>query len=195
MWWRFWQLGDGIADGLGLSSVQAKSVRDGMAPQPAYQCVTEMVPYTVMKNHWRTEYETVTQTVMVRQPITNYVERQRVVCKPVFDTIEVPRQRVVCKPIHETDYVTQTYTVCKPVQSDPAGDQLLHATVDPACDGTHRPQVWHLPQRPMRLQDRCHDDLYPCTGREGRGHDHHGSRNTDPAGPDSSHQVCPGSRE
>ena len=85
--------------------------------QPAYQCVTEMVPYTVVKNHWRTEYETVEKTVMVRQPVTNYVERQRVVCKPVYDTIEVPRQRVVCKPIHETDYVTQTYTVCKPVQT------------------------------------------------------------------------------
>jgi hypothetical protein len=88
-----------------------------LVAQPAYQCVTEMVPYTVMKNHWRTEYETVTQTVMVRQPITNYVERQRVVNKPVYDTIEIPRQRVVCKAIRETDYVTQTYTVCKPVQT------------------------------------------------------------------------------
>jgi hypothetical protein len=87
------------------------------APQPAYQCVTEMVPYTVMKNRWRTEYETVTKTVMAREPVTNYTERQRVVCKPVYDTIEVPCQRVVCKPIHETDYVTRTYTVCKPVQT------------------------------------------------------------------------------
>ena len=86
-------------------------------PQPAYQCVTEMVPYTVYKTKWHTEYETCTKTVMVREPVTNYVERQRVVCKPVYDTIEVPRQRVVCKPIHETDYVTQTYTVCKPVQT------------------------------------------------------------------------------
>jgi YTV len=86
-------------------------------PQPAYQCVTEMVPYTVYKTKWRTEYETCTKTVMVREPVTNYVERQRVVCKPVYDTIEIPCQRVVCKPIHETDYVTQTYTVCKPVQT------------------------------------------------------------------------------
>src|SRR5271166_5717150 len=74
-----------------------------LVAQPAYQCVTEMIPYTVMKNHWRIEYETVEKTVMVRQP--------------VYDTIEVPRQRVVCKPIHETDYITQTYTVCKPVQT------------------------------------------------------------------------------
>src|SRR5271157_316007 len=72
-----------------------------LVAQPAYQCVTELVPYTVLKNQWRTEYETVEKTVMVREPITNYVERQR----------------VVCKPIHETDYVTQTYTVCKPVQT------------------------------------------------------------------------------
>jgi hypothetical protein len=87
------------------------------APQPAYQCVTELVPYTVMKTRWRTEYDTVTKTVMAREPVTNYVERQRVVCKPVYETIEVPTQRVVCKPIHETDYVTQNYTVCKPVQT------------------------------------------------------------------------------
>jgi hypothetical protein len=84
---------------------------------PAYQCVTEMVPYTVYKNVWRTEYETCTKTVMAREPITNWVERQRVVCKPVYDTIEIPCQRVVCKPIHETSYVNQTYTVCKPVQT------------------------------------------------------------------------------
>ena len=77
-----------------------------MVAQPAYECVTEMVPYTVVKNQWHTEYETCTKTVMVREPVTNYVERQRVVCKPVYDTIEVPCQRVVCKPIHETDYVT-----------------------------------------------------------------------------------------
>jgi hypothetical protein len=88
-----------------------------VAPQPAYQCVTEMVPYTVYKKQWRTEYDTVSQTVMERVPVTNYVERQRVVCKPVYDTVEVPCQRVVCKPIHETDYVTQNYTVCKPVQT------------------------------------------------------------------------------
>ena len=84
---------------------------------PAYQCVTEMVPYTVMKPVWRTEFEQVTCTVMVREPVTNYVERQRVVCKPVYHTIEVPCQRVVCKPIQETSYVTRTYCVAKPVRT------------------------------------------------------------------------------
>jgi hypothetical protein len=84
---------------------------------PAYQCVTEMVPYTTYKKQWHTEYETCTKTVMVREPSTTWVERQKVVCKPVYDTIEIPCQRVVCKPIHETSYVNQTYTVCKPVQT------------------------------------------------------------------------------
>src|SRR3954464_15479352 len=65
------------------------------APQPAYQCVTELVPYTVYKNHWRTEYEAVTRGVRVGEPVTNYVERQRVVCRRVYDTVEVPRQRMV----------------------------------------------------------------------------------------------------
>jgi hypothetical protein len=84
---------------------------------PAYQCVTEMVPYPTYKNVWRTEYTTCTKTVMAREPVTNWVERQRVVCKPVYDTIEIPCQRVVCKPVSETNYVNQTYTVCKPVQT------------------------------------------------------------------------------
>jgi len=89
-----------------------------MTSQPAWACHTcKQNPYTVYRTKWHTEYETCTKTVMVREPVTNYIERQRVVCKPVYDTIEVPRQRVVCKPIHETDYVTQTYTVCKPVQT------------------------------------------------------------------------------
>ena len=155
-------------------------MRAGSA-QPAYQCVTDMVPYTVVKNHWRTEYETVQQTVMVRQPVTNDVDRQRVVCRPVYDTIEVPRQRVVCKPIHETDYVTQTYTVCKPVQTTQQVTSYCMQLDDPACHGTHRSQVRSLPQRSVRLQDGCPDHLYPRTGDQERGHDHDGSRNGVPA--------------
>ncbi len=120
-----------------------------LVAQPAYQCVTEMVPYTVMKNHWRTEYEAVTQTVMVRQPITNYVERQRVVNKPVYDTIEIPRQRVVCKAIRETDYVTQTYTVCKPVQTT---QQVTSYCMQPTT------QLVTVPTG--RLCGLCHRD--PC---------------------------------
>ena len=133
-----------------------------VAPQPAYQCVTEMVPYTVMKKQWRAEYETVSKTVMARQPMTNYVERQRVVRKPVYDTIEVPCQPVVCKPIHETDYVTQTYTVCKPVQSTQQvttycmqpSTQLVNVPVEANAASATRPRA-AADRRPDDLHRRC----------------------------------------
>jgi hypothetical protein len=111
-----------------------------------------MVPYTVMKNRWRTEYESVTQTIMVRQPITNYTERQCVVNKPVYDTIEIPRQRVVCKPIRETDYVTQTYTVCRPVQTT---QQVTSYCMQPTT------QLVTVPTG--RLCGLCHKDPCGCT--------------------------------
>ena len=61
------------------------------ACQPAYQCVTEMVPYTVMRTRTRVEFREETATVMVREPETTWEERQRVVCKPVIDTTTVQR--------------------------------------------------------------------------------------------------------
>jgi hypothetical protein len=82
---------------------------------PATKCVTEMVPYTVMKTRTRCDYQPVTETVMVRVPETTWVERQRVVCKPVYDTTKVTKQIVVCKPVYDTTYVQQCVTVCKPV--------------------------------------------------------------------------------
>lgn len=85
------------------------------APAPAYQCVTEMVPYTVMKTQRRVDWQPITETVMVREPETTYVDRQRVVCKPVFDTTTVQKRVVVCKPVYDTTTVTENFTVCKPV--------------------------------------------------------------------------------
>ncbi len=85
--------------------------------RPAYECVTEMVPYTVMKNRTRVEYVPVEKTVMVKEPIRQMVQRQRVVCKPVYDTTYVQRQRVVCRPVYDTTYVTQQSTVCRPVST------------------------------------------------------------------------------
>ncbi len=82
---------------------------------PAYQCVTEMVPYTVMERRTRVEYQPVTKTVMQRIPETTYEERTRVVRKPVYETSYVERTRVVRKPVYNTQYVTQNYTVCRPV--------------------------------------------------------------------------------
>ena len=82
---------------------------------PAYQCVTEMVPYTVYKQRKRIEFETVTETIMVKVADTQYIERQRCVNKPVWDTQYVQRDVYFCRPIHETIMVDQQYTVCKPV--------------------------------------------------------------------------------
>jgi YTV len=84
---------------------------------PAYQCVTEMVPYIEYKTVKRVEFETVYETIMVKVPDTTYVERQRCVNKPVWDTNYVQREVSFCKPISETTMVTQQYTVCKPVST------------------------------------------------------------------------------
>jgi hypothetical protein len=85
------------------------------APLPAYQCVTEMVPYTVYKQRKRIEFKEVTETIMTRVAETTYTERQRVVCKPVWDTNYVQRTVNICKPVSETSLVDQEYSVCKPV--------------------------------------------------------------------------------
>ena len=96
--------------------------------QPAYQCVTEMVPYTVYKKVKKTAYNEVTETVMTKVPQTTYTERQRVVCKPVWDTQYVQREVSVCKPVTQTSMVTQQYTVCKPVTTT---KQVVEYTLQP----------------------------------------------------------------
>lgn len=107
--------------GLGAGAASAchtcKQTPCAMPVQPAYECVTEMVPYTVMKQRVRIERVPVQQTVMVKQPITQMVERQRVVCRPVYETSYVQRQRVVCRPVYDTTYVTQQQVVCRPVST------------------------------------------------------------------------------
>ncbi len=85
------------------------------APAPAYQCVTEMVPYTVYRQRTRTEFRPVTETIMVRVPETTYVERQRTICKPVWDTTYEQRVVNVCRPVTETTVVNQEIAICKPV--------------------------------------------------------------------------------
>ena len=84
---------------------------------PAYQCVTEMVPYTVYKQRKRVEFEAVTETIMTRVAHTTYVERQRVVRKPVWETSYVQREVSYCRPVSETTVVNQQVTVCKPVST------------------------------------------------------------------------------
>ncbi len=86
-----------------------------LAPAPACQTVTEMVPYTVNRVVRRVHWQPVTETVMTQQANVTFVDQQRTVCRPVFDTTYVPRTITVCRPITETTMVTQNVTVCRPV--------------------------------------------------------------------------------
>jgi hypothetical protein len=86
------------------------------APVPATRCVTEMVPYTVMKTRTRMTYEPVECTIMVKEPITQVQERQRVVCRPIYETTYVQRTMRVCRPVYDTQMVAQEVCVRRPVQ-------------------------------------------------------------------------------
>ena len=88
-----------------------------LAVAPSYDCVTEMVPYTVYRQRRRIELETVIETIMVRVADTTYVERQRYACKPVWDTTYVQREVSFCRPVHQTTMVNQQVTVCRPVST------------------------------------------------------------------------------
>lgn len=86
------------------------------APAPAFECVTEMVPCTVMKTRTRVDLVPVcTRTVTETKIDLVYDEQVRLVCRPVFDTVFLTRCYTVCRPICETTMVCQPYTVCRPV--------------------------------------------------------------------------------
>lgn len=84
---------------------------------PAYQCVTEMVPYTVMQTRTRVDWHEQKCTVMVPVPHTTWVERPVTICVPKFETVPVTHRYTVCRLVPETTMVNQTVTVCDPVQS------------------------------------------------------------------------------
>lgn len=86
-----------------------------IAPAPAVQCVTEMVPYQVQRVVTRTAWRSVTETIMVREADTKYIDCQRTVCRPVYDTKYVQKNVTVCRPVYDTKMVTQCVPVCKPV--------------------------------------------------------------------------------
>ncbi|WP_435011448.1 hypothetical protein P12x_002760 [Tundrisphaera lichenicola] len=120
------------------------------APAPTVQCVTEMVPYTTYKNVTRTAFRPVTETIMVKKATTTFVERQRVVCKPVFDTTFVQRTVEICRPVHETSYVNQQYTVCRPVsttqqvteyQYQPSTRMVSVPVVSKGCGHCGKPKI------------------------------------------------------
>jgi hypothetical protein len=83
---------------------------------PAFECVTEMLPFTVMKSKTRVDLvPSCTKTVMETKIDIEYDEQIREVCKPVFDTVWETRCSVVCRPVCETTMVCQAYKVCRPV--------------------------------------------------------------------------------
>lgn len=85
-------------------------------PAPAFECVTEMVPCTVMKTRTRVDLVPVcTKTVAETKIDIVYDEQIRPVCRPVFDTVFLTRCYTVCRPVCETTMVCQPYTVCRPV--------------------------------------------------------------------------------
>ncbi len=149
---------------------------------PAYQCVTEMVPYTEYKKVKRVEFETVSETIMVKVADTTYVERQRCVNKPVWDTHYVQREVSFCKPIHETTMVTQQYTVCKPVSTT---HQVTEYCMQPnfhlAGDGARHPEEVRPCRGRLWLRDGRPDDLHAGAGRQGCGRDARWSPNGSPS--------------
>lgn len=106
-------LGGPSADACHACKVGAPPV---CTPVPTTRCVTEMVPYTVMKTRTRMTYEPVQCTITVKEPITQVVERQRVVCRPVYETNYVQRTMRVCRPVYDTQMVPQEVCVRRPVQ-------------------------------------------------------------------------------
>ena len=85
-------------------------------PEPAYECVTEMVPFTVMKSRTRVDLVPVcTKTVMEKKIDIEYDVQTRTACKPVFDTVFQTRCITVCRPVCETTLICQSYAVCRPV--------------------------------------------------------------------------------
>jgi hypothetical protein len=85
-------------------------------PEPAFACVIEMVPVTVMKTKTNVEFVPIcTKTVMETKIDTVYEEQTQTVCKLVFDTVFEDRCVTVCRPVCETTMVCQPYRVCRPV--------------------------------------------------------------------------------
>lgn len=86
------------------------------APAPAFECVTEMVPCTIMKSRTRVDLvPAYTKTVTETKIDIVYDEQIQPVCRTIFDTVFQTRCVTVCRPVCETKMVCQPYTVCRPV--------------------------------------------------------------------------------
>ena len=131
---------------------QTPCVLVAAAPAPTVQCVTEMVPQTVYRTRTRIESRPVVETIMTRVADTHYVERPRVVCKPVFETNTVQRTVFTCRPVSETTMVNQSFTVCRPVQTT---QQVTEVTYQPST------QLVSIPAR-VPTCGRCGKVRYAC---------------------------------
>ena len=107
----------GILWGQGASACHTCQKNPCVVEQPRYECVTDLVPYTVMKTRTRIDYQPEQKTVMTREPIMQTVEKQRVVCRKVYDTTYVEQRYQVNRNVTETSYVDQQVTVCRPVST------------------------------------------------------------------------------
>jgi len=121
-------------------------------PAPMVQCVTEMVPQTVYRTRTRMESRPVVETIMTRVADTRFVERPRIVCKPVFDTSYVQRTVFTCRPVSETTMVNQEIMVCRPVQTT---QQVVETTYQAST------QLVSVPAR-VPTCGRCGKTRYSC---------------------------------
>jgi hypothetical protein len=86
------------------------------APAPAFECVTEMVPCTVMKTKTKVDLvPAYSKTVMKMKFETEYDVQTKLVCKQIFDTVFETRCVTVCRPVCETTLECQRYRACRPV--------------------------------------------------------------------------------
>lgn len=86
------------------------------APEPEYQCVTEMVPCTVLKTKTRVDMVPVcTKTIMKTRLETVYDVQVHHICKPIFETVWETRCVTVCRPVCETVMECRQVKVCRPV--------------------------------------------------------------------------------
>ena len=164
-------------------------------PAPAFECVTEMVPCTVMKTKTRVDLVPVcTRTVMETKLELTYDEQVRTACKPMFDTVFQTRCYTVCRPVCETTMVCQPYRVCRPVTTT---KQVTEYCLKPYTELTTVPVKTKCGRlRPCRrglhLQD-CRPDLLQTGPRGARGHrNSHGLGDSDADGSGGSLAHGPG---
>ena len=91
------------------------------APQPAYRCVTEMVPYTVMKTRTKVDYVPETRTVMGIRARDHVRSEDLHGHAPVYDTKYITRHYTVSRPVYDTSLRDSELHGVPPSEHHPAG--------------------------------------------------------------------------